>query len=254
MQELDLAVLEQVRGWLHDARRVVALTGAGISTESGIPDFRGPQGTWTKNPEAEKMATISHYVADPAVRRRAWQARLQAAERNPQPNAGHRALVALERAGRLDALLTQNVDGLHQAAGSSPELVVEIHGTMREVTCLACGWRGPAAETLDRVRSGEVDPPCLRCGGVLKSATVSFGQNLVAEDLDRAFAAAADCDLLLAVGTRLSVFPVAAMVPIAAEAGIPVVICNAEPTDMDALAEVVVRGSISEVLPILVTP
>lgn len=235
-----------------EAGRITVLTGAGISTDSGIPDFRGPSGVWTRNPEAEKLATLDHYLSDPAVRVAAWRSRLDHQAWAAEPNAGHRALVDLERSGRLRLLVTQNVDGLHQAAGSDPDRVVEVHGTMRDAQCLTCGWRGPMQETLERVRHGEDDPPCLHCGGILKSATISFGQQLVARDLEAAFAAAADCDLLLAVGTTLSVYPVANMVPIAHRAGVPVIILNAEPTEMDRLAAVVLRGSISELLPTLV--
>jgi NAD-dependent deacetylase len=242
----------QVRGWIDAAQRVVALTGAGISTDSGIPDFRGPRGVWTKNPEAEKQATIQHYVADPEVRRRAWRSRVDSPAWSAQPNAGHRALVALERRGKLDTLITQNVDGLHQAAGSSPARVVEVHGTWREVMCLACGERAPMERALARVRAGEEDPPCRTCGGILKSATISFGQGLVAEDIARADRAARGCDLMLAIGTKLSVWPVAGVVPTAKDAGARVVILNAEPTEMDALADVVLRGSIGELLPSLV--
>jgi NAD-dependent deacetylase len=242
----------QVRGWIDAAQRVVALTGAGISTDSGIPDFRGPRGVWTKNPEAEKQATIQHYVADPEVRRRAWRSRVDSPAWSAQPNAGHRALVALERRGKLDTLITQNVDGLHQAAGSSPARVVEVHGTWREVMCLACGERAPMERALARVRAGEEDPPCRTCGGILKSATISFGQGLVAEDIARADRAARGCDLMLAIGTKLSVWPVAGVVPTAKDAGARVVILNAEPTEMDALADVVLRGSIGELLPRLV--
>jgi NAD-dependent deacetylase len=242
----------QVRGWIDAARRVVALTGAGISTESGIPDFRGPQGVWTKNPEAEKQATIQHYVADREVRKRAWRSRLDSPAWTAQPNAGHRALVALEQRGKLDTLITQNVDGLHQAAGSSRERVVEVHGTWREVNCLSCGERAPMERALARVRAGEEDPPCRSCGGILKAATISFGQSLVPEDLRRAEQAARSCDLMLAVGTKLSVYPIAGVVPVAKEAGARVVIVNAEPTEMDALADVVLRGSISALLPRLV--
>jgi NAD-dependent deacetylase len=241
------------------ARRVVALTGAGISTDSGIPDFRGPNGVWTKDPSAERLSTLDAYLADPEVRRRAWRSRLDSPTWTAEPNAGHRALVDLERAGRLEAIVTQNVDGLHQAAGSDPGLVVEIHGTMREVVCLRCGDRNPAESTLDRVRAGEGDPACLapaagggRCGGILKSATISFGQSLVAADLERAEAAAQVCDLLLAVGTSLGVYPAAALVPAAAAAGARVVIVNAEPTPFDRLADAVVRDTISEVLPAMV--
>lgn len=241
-----------VRGWIREARSLVALTGAGISTESGIPDFRGPQGVWTKNPEAEKMATLSHYVAEPAVRKRAWRARLDSTTWSARPNAGHAALVALERQGRLDTLLTQNVDGLHQMAGSSPGRVVEIHGTMREVACLDCRERAPMERALARVRAGEEDPPCRRCGGILKSATISFGQDLVQADLRRAQQAALACDLMLAVGTTLGVYPIAAVVPLARDAGAKIVIVNGEPTAMDDIADAVLRGPIGEILPRLV--
>ena len=131
--------MSEVRAWIDAAQRIVVLTGAGISTDSGIPDFRGPQGVWTKNPEAEKQSTLQNYVADPEVRKRAWQSRLESPAWKAQLNAGHRALVTLERRGKLDTLITQNIDGLHQAAGSSPDRVIEIHGTMREVVCLDCG-------------------------------------------------------------------------------------------------------------------
>jgi NAD-dependent deacetylase len=241
-----------VRGWVDAAGRIVVLTGAGISTDSGIPDFRGPQGVWTKNPEAEKQATIQHYVADKDVRKRAWKSRLETFGRQLEPNAGHLALVALERRGKLDTLITQNVDGLHQVAGSSPGRVVEVHGTTREVVCLDCGERAAMERALARVRGGEDDPPCRSCGGILKSATISFGQGLVQEDIARADRAARTCDLMLAVGTKLSVWPVAGVVPAAKESGARVVILNAEPTEMDALADAVLRGSISEILPRLV--
>ena len=246
--------LTVVRGWIDVARCVVVLTGAGISTESGIPDFRGPQGVWTRNPEAEKQSTIQHYVADPDVRRRAWRSRVESPAWHAQPNTGHRALVTLEQRGKLDTLITQNIDGLHQAAGSSPERVVEVHGTMREVVCLACGERAPMERALARVRAGEEDPPCRTCGGILKSATISFGQSLVPGDIARAQQAARRCDLMLAIGTKLSVWPVAGVVPAAKESGARVVIVNAEPTDMDALADLLFRGAIGDILPRLAAP
>lgn len=244
--------LETARAWIAAAERVTVLTGAGISTDSGIADFRGPQGLWTKNPEAEKMATLQHYLADPEVRRRSWRMKLAGSETERKPNPGHHALVTLERSGRLEALLTQNVDGLHHAAGSSPDRIVEIHGSLREVVCLDCGERAPMARALDRVRAGEDDPACRSCGGILKSATISFGQGLVAEDLRRAELAARHCDLMLAVGTTLGVYPIAGVVPIAKDAGARVVILNGEPTEMDFLADLVLRGSISEILPQIV--
>ena len=195
----DVDDIGRARALLEQARRVVVLTGAGISTDSGIADFRGPNGVWTKNPEAEKMATLQAYVSDPELRARAWQNRLTSSMWSAEPNAGHRALVDLERSGRLDLLVTQNIDGLHQKAGSDPARIVEIHGTSLEVMCLSCGDRQPAEGVHDRVRAGETDPACLAtvdggpgagsgavCGGILKSATISFGQSLVAEDLLRA--------------------------------------------------------------------
>ena len=234
------------------ADRIVVLTGAGISTDSGILDFRGPNGVWTRDPAAERAATLDAYVNDPEVRRRAWQNRLSSPLWDAQPNPGHVALVALERTGRLDTLVTQNIDGLHQKAGSDPALVVEIHGNSSEIVCLRCGRRQPAGPVHERVRAGEADPACLDCGGILKSATISFGQSLVARDLQRAESAAARCDLLLAVGSTLAVFPSAGLVPIAVHAGAAVVIVNGSPTEMDPLADAVVNGSISEILPALI--
>jgi NAD-dependent deacetylase len=248
----DQEGLTTVRGWIQAAERIVVLTGAGISTDSGIPDFRGPKGVWTRNPAAEKMATLQHYMSDPEVRKHAWRSRIETWVREREPNAGHHALVELERQGRLHTLITQNIDGLHQKAGTSPQLVVEIHGTMREVVCMSCGERWPMEHALDRVKAGEDDPPCQECGGILKSATISFGQALVPEDLMRAEAAAEACDLLLAIGSTLSVYPAAGVVPTAKRAGARIVILNAEPTEMDGLADAVIRGPISPILPRLV--
>jgi NAD-dependent deacetylase len=234
------------------ADRVVVLTGAGISTESGIPDYRGPDGVWTKNPGAEKTATLDAYVADPEVRRRAWRNRLGSGIWDARPNAGHLALVDLERAGRLDTLITQNIDGLHQAAGHDPERVIEVHGNVHRYVCLSCGAGGPMADALDRVRAGEDDPPCPVCGGILKSATISFGQNLVAADLERAFAAAGRAEVFVAVGSTLGVYPVAETVPTAVRAGASLVIVNGGPTPFDDAADVVVHARIGEVLPTIV--
>jgi NAD-dependent deacetylase len=250
---MTIADLGQARDLVTRSRRVVVLTGAGISTDSGIQDFRGPDGLWTKDPEAEKRMTIEVYVSDPEHRRRSWQNRLNSTLLDAEPNAGHRALVDLERSGRLDTLVTQNIDGLHHKAGTSPERIVEIHGTTRDVMCLRCGERQPAEPVHERVRAGEDDPSCLACGGILKPATISFGQSLVPEDLMRAEAAAAGCDLLLAVGSTLGVFPAAGLVPVAVRHGAVVVIVNGGPTEMDTLADVVVVGSISECLPALVS-
>jgi len=246
---LEEMTAELVRDWISGSSRVVALTGAGISTDSGIPDFRGPQGVWTKNPKAERLSNIHHYMADPEVRKLAWQGRLHHPAWTALPGPGHRALVDLEHRGLLHALVTQNIDGLHQRSGSSADLVIEVHGTVHDVVCMACGWRGPMGPVLERLREGEEDPPCEECGGILKSATISFGQPLVPQVIARAMRAAEECDLLLAVGTSLQVYPIAGAVPIARSAGARVVIVNAEPTPFDDVADAVLRGQIGEILP-----
>jgi NAD-dependent deacetylase len=242
-------VIDQVASWIDGAQRVVVLTGAGISTDSGIPDFRGPQGLWTKNPLAEKMSNIHYYLADPEVRKLSWQNRLASPAWTAKPNAGHLSLVTLEKRQKLHALITQNIDELHQIAGNSPELVVEVHGTMRSFMCWGCGMRGPMQKVLERVRAGEPDPRCRDCGGILKSDTISFGQQLVPEVIDRAMRVAGEGDLFLSVGTSLQVYPVAGAVDIARAAGAKIVIVNAQPTPFDDIADAVFDGSISEVLP-----
>lgn len=242
-------LIATARQWLQAARRVVVLTGAGISTDSGIPDFRGPQGVWTRNPAAEKMATLQHYLADAEVRRAAWQARLHHPALQARPNAGHRALVQLEQDGRLHALITQNVDELHQMAGTSPGKVIEVHGTLRRVMCWQCGQRQPLNDALARVRAGEDDPHCLACGGILKTDTISFGQALVPQVLERAFQVAEEADLMLAVGSTLQVYPVAGTVKVAKRAGAKVVIVNDQPTGMDEMADAVLHAPIGECLP-----
>jgi NAD-dependent deacetylase len=238
--------------WLSAARSVTVLTGAGISTDSGIPDFRGPQGVWTKDPNAAAMFTIDNYVADPEVRRRAWRNRRDHAAWTAEPNAGHAALVELERAGRLRSIVTQNIDGLHQKAGSDPGRVIEIHGTLWQAICLSCGNRTTMEETLARVDAGEQDPPCGLCGGILKSATISFGQALDPDVLRAAVRAAQDCDLLLAVGTSLTVHPAAGLVDLARAAGARFVVINGQPTPYDPVADAVIREPISLSLPVLV--
>jgi NAD-dependent deacetylase len=249
---METKLVDVVRSWVTESQRITVLTGAGISTDSGIPDFRGPQGVWTKNPAAEKTATIQHYLADSDVRRHAWQNRLATPAWTAEPNAGHRAIVELQRRGRLHAVVTQNVDGLHQKAGTAAELVVEVHGTIWWTRCWDCQDRRPMAETLDRVRAGEEDPPCHLCGGILKSDTISFGQSLVPEVIDRAITVSEDCDLLLAVGSTLSVYPAAGCVPAAKAKGARVVIVNAGRTEMDHLADAVLNGSIGDLLPAIV--
>lgn len=243
--------LATARNYVDAAERVVVLTGAGISTDSGIPDFRGPRGVWTLDPKAERMSDIRYYVADPEVRRLAWQSRLAHPAWTAAPNAGHRAVVALERRGKLHALITQNIDGLHQRAGSNPDLVIEVHGTLHRAICLNCRRRLPMRDVLERLRAGEEDPACAVCDGILKSDTISFGQPLIPRVVARAMQAAGEADCLVAIGTTLQVYPVAAAVPAAKNAGASLVIVNAEPTAFDDEADVNVAGSISEVLPAL---
>ena len=242
-------MIEEARSFIDAAERVVVLTGAGISTDSGIPDFRGPQGLWTKNPLAEKMSNIHYYLADREVRKLSWQNRMGSPAWTAQPNAGHLALVELERRKKLHALITQNIDELHQQAGNSRDLVIEVHGSMRRFMCWGCGMRGAMQRVLERVRAGEEDPQCRDCGGILKSDTISFGQQLVPEVIDRAMQVAGEADAFVAVGSTLQVYPVAGAVDIARAAGAKLIIVNAQPTAFDDVADALLPGAISEILP-----
>jgi NAD-dependent deacetylase len=235
--------------WARGVRTVAVLTGAGISTDSGIPDFRGPQGIWTKNPAAEKLSTYEAYMADPELRRRSWRNRLAHPAWAAEPNPAHRALARLANSAIDTQVITQNIDGLHQRAGTPHERVIELHGTMFAVVCTCCGERTGMAAALDRVRGGEEDPPCARCGGILKSATVMFGQPLDPGVFDRAAAAARYCDLFLAIGSTLTVEPAASLCAVAAEAGASLVIINRDPTPYDQAATAVIRDPIGEAVP-----
>jgi NAD-dependent deacetylase len=238
--------------WRGRRGPIAVLTGAGISTDSGIPDFRGPQGVWTKNPVAELNANYRDYMSSPEARGRAWLARRDNPAWFAEPNPGHRALADLERAGRAVRILTQNIDRLHQKAGSSARKVLELHGNMFEVICVDCGARSTMRETLDRVAGGEPDPPCRGCGGILKSATVMFGQSLEPDVIGQAAIFAQACAIFIAVGTSLRVQPAAGLCEVAVRAGADLVIVNNEPTPYDALASEVVREPISESLPRIV--
>lgn len=245
--------LAAVAEWLvHAGGKITALTGAGISTESGIPDFRGPNGLWTKDPAAQRRATIRHYMGSREARVEAWRMRSEHPSLTVDPNAGHMALAELECKRGLHALITQNIDSLHQRAGSSADNVIEIHGSLRDVLCMSCGERRPMETALQRVRAGEEDPPCRVCGGILKSATISFGQPLVPDILAKAQAAASACDVFLAIGTSLSVFPAAYLPQRALQDGARLVIVNAEPTRYDDRAHAVLRGPIGPTLTALV--
>ena len=238
-----------IAGWIRAARSVSALTGAGVSTDSGIPDYRGPQGIWTKDPAAQQSANIQTYMTDPDARRRHWRRWLDGPTLKARPNDVHRAFVTLEHKDRLDTLCTQNVDGLHQAAGTSPERVVELHGNVRRYRCMSCGEGGPTEDVLARVEAGEDDPACLHCGGIIKTTGISFGQSLVAGDLERAHRAAARADVFVAAGTSLAVFPAAYLPQVAQSAGARVVVLNAQPTSFDDQADAVVRAPLGETLP-----
>ncbi|MER7843185.1 NAD-dependent deacylase [Kitasatospora sp. NPDC096077] len=231
---------------------IAVLTGAGISTDSGIPDYRGPQGLWRKDPSAEELVTIGPYRRDRQVRERAWRMRLETSELAAEPNAGHRALVELERSGLPLRVLTQNIDGLHQRAGLTDRKVLELHGNVRETQCLRCRVVGSMAEALARVEAGEPDPDCRECGGILKPRIVMFGENLDQEVLGQADTIARACDLFIAIGTSLQVFPVAGLPYNAVKSGAKLIIVNAEGTPYDAAATEVIREPISEALPELV--
>jgi NAD-dependent deacetylase len=256
----DPDAVSRAASLVGEAASVVVLTGAGISTDAGIPDFRGPNGVWTRNPGAERMATLRNYLEDVDVRRAAWRTRLDSPVWGAVPTPAHLALVLLEARGRLHTIVTQNTDGLHLLAGSSPSKVVEVHGTMNWCLCWDCGNRQTTLHVLERVRQGEDDPRCRHvvagagdeCGGILKTATVSFGQSLDPDDLERAQQAVLGAELVLVIGTTLEVQPIAGIVPLARRLSKAIVIVNGSPTAHDSLADVVVRGSISDVVPALV--
>lgn len=236
---------------LDEARRILILSGAGLSTAAGIPDFRGPEGLWTRDPYAELVSTLSWYLRDGDVRRAAWRRRADPAMWSARPTRAHRAIAGLEQAGRLRAVVTQNTDGLHQLAGNSPELVHEIHGSARTWRCEMCGRSGPMAEMLELVAAGDEDPRCPSCGGITRATVVLFEEVLDAEVLAASVAAAEDCDALVAVGTTLGVYPVAGLFPLAVQQGAHSVIVNDSATAYDDLADRVVRGQLDEVLPAL---
>lgn len=244
--------LQTARDLLVDARRVLALTGAGLSTASGIPDFRGPEGRWTQDPEAEMISTLSWYLEDDDVREKAWQARVHSPARTATPNAGHHALVDLENSGRLAGIVTQNTDGLHLLAGSTPRLVHEVHGNARAWRCEDCGATGPMAAMLAKVEAGDPDPRCPSCGGITRATVILFEEPLERDVLDAAVDLAEQADLVLAVGSSLTVHPVAGLVPYAFGHSAKVVILNAEETPYDYLASAIIREPIQDALPALV--
>jgi len=234
----------------RSARAISAFTGAGISTESGIPDYRGPGGVWERN----APPTLSDFRENPRTRQQYWEERRERypALRDTQPNAGHLALARLQAAGRLSHVITQNIDGLHLKAGSDPERTIELHGTAHHVSCLDCGASWPAEQIQARLEL-EPLPSCELCGGMLRAATVLFGQAMPEDALRCAFAVARSSDLLLVVGSSLVVQPAARVPQIAVASGARLGIINNEPTPLDDLADVVVRSSAGAVLSALAT-
>ncbi|MFD6391150.1 NAD-dependent deacetylase [Nocardia sp. NPDC060259] len=230
---------------------VAILSGAGVSTDSGIPDYRGPNGLWQRDPDAEKLVTYDYYMRDPDIRRRSWLMRGEHPAWRARPNAAHLAVTALADAGVAVRVITQNVDGLHQLAGLPDRKVLELHGNARAVVCTACEDRTTTEAALERIAAGEDDPACLRCGGILKTATVMFGQALDPEVLGQAMTIAQACTVFIAVGTSLQVQPAASLAGIAAEHRARLIIVNAEPTPYDALADEVIREPIGTALPAL---
>jgi NAD-dependent deacetylase len=237
--------------YLRDSKRALIFTGAGISTGSGIPDFRGPQGVWTRR----QPVYFQDFMTSEAARIEHWDYKLEARDafRNAKPNAVHRAIVRLERAGKVRAVITQNIDGLHRLAGTSAERLVELHGTNALVECQSCYWRGDPEPHFDYFRLNR-RPPLCECGGFLKPATISFGQNLSSTELKRAMEAAMEADLVIALGSTLSVYPAASFPLTAAQRGAPYIIINRGATDHDHERCVTLRieGEVAELFPVAV--
>lgn len=243
--------LTRARDLLRQSGRVAVLTGAGISTASGIGDFRGPQGRWTLDPDAEKVSTLSWYLKDADVRAKAWRFRAESPVYDALPNPAHTALIGLETGARLTGLITQNTDGLHQLAGSNPELVIELHGNSRTWRCESCRATGPMVEMVHRVQTGDPDPRCPFDGGIVRATTILFEEGLHPADIDAAVNAVDEADALLVIGSSLTVHPAAGLVPYGVRRGATVVIVNAEATDYDGLAAAVVRDPIIDAVPAL---
>lgn len=243
--EADIAV---VAGWLADASQVIVFTGAGVSTESGIPDFRGPDGLWTRFQPIQ----FQDFISDPEARRESWRRSREAywLFAGARPNAAHRAIAEMEQMGNLDCVITQNIDNLHQEAGS--QRVIELHGNARWVVCLSCSQRYPRAEIQEVLEQGVEIPDCRACGGILKSTTIAFGQAMPEREVREAERAARGCDLCIVVGSSLVVFPAAYIPRYAKQAGARLVLVNASETDIDSRADMVLRGQAGDILPRIV--
>jgi NAD-dependent deacetylase len=238
--------------WARDATRVAVLSGAGISTDSGIPDYRGPAGVWTRDPDAARAFTYDNYLDDAAVRTTFWRTYVDHPAWNAEPNAAHRAIAALDRPGRAVRVLTQNIDGLHQRAGLAARKVLELHGTMHSTSCVRCRRRIDTSSVRARVAAGEADPACPDCGGVLKMATILFGERLDEAVMGQAVSIASASRVMVAIGSSLLVEPAASLCAVAVEHGAALVIVNRDPTPYDGLATEVIREPIAEAVPKLV--
>jgi NAD-dependent deacetylase len=236
--------IEQVAFWLSRAERAVVFTGAGMSTESGIPDFRSPGGVWSRN----TPVYYDEFLASADARFEYWRQKSEAAGDflQARPNPGHLMLAQWEQEGRVAAVVTQNIDGLHQDAGSRK--VLELHGTARWITCVDCGQRFEPLPLIEEFRAKQAVPPCASCGGRLKSATISFGQTLPLDVLEESLALAKSCDLMLAIGSSLVVYPAAGVPEAARQAGARLVIINRDPTDQDSAADALIREPIGAAL------
>lgn len=244
-------ILKKVKEWIVTAQSITGFTGAGISTESGIPDFRSPNGVWANN----RTVYFQEFLKNTTDRIEYWRqkAEIWASIRDAHPNLGHRAFVSLAGQEKLIALITQNIDGLHQRSGLDPKLVLELHGTTIEANCLDCNNKITMDEAVNRIRQGEPDPKCYICQGLLKPSTVSFGQSLPMEILEKARQAAQSCEVFLAVGSSLVVEPAASLPVLAKESGAKLVIINRTETPIDKFADSVIRGEITKILPQLVS-
>lgn len=238
--------IEAFADLLRRSRRVAVFTGAGISTESGIPDFRSPGGVWSRSTPVQ----FDDFVSSVDARREAWRQKLESSRdmHSAQPNRGHRAVEHLVRDGKVAWVITQNIDGLHQRSGVPAECVIELHGNSTYATCLDCGLRHELAPILDAFGSDGTLPHCGACGGLVKTATISFGQAMPVAEMERAQRAAEECDLFIAIGTSLVVWPAAGFPVHAKRSGARLVILNREPTDLDAMADLVLNREIGPTL------
>jgi NAD-dependent deacetylase len=241
---------DMIREWIRIARKTVAFTGAGISTESGIPDFRSPNGVWAKN----RVVYFDEFMESAEARYEYWRQKSEAHRdfAAAEPNITHRTLARLESDGKLHGIITQNIDGLHQLAGS--QKVLELHGTARDVICMDCGWRAPVDHWVAEFVTEDRVPECPECGGRLKHATISFGQQLDPNTVQQAGHLAATCDLFIALGSSLVVYPAAGFPERAALSGARLIIVNREPTPLDAIASLVVNAPLGDVFEAINTP